>query len=113
MKNFIHWSRVHLDSFRRWVLTIGKEAKIGENAVDKANLSECDASDEVGHGVNILVNVNAKIICDWTLIFKHKVSAKAGNECINHGVIDSKDATVIGVQSNDAIIANEQARITH
>jgi len=60
-----------------------------------------------------LVNVNAKIICDVTLVFKHKVGVEAGNtKRINHGIIDGKNATVISVQCNDAIIANEQARIT-
>jgi len=82
---------VHLDSFRRWVLTIGKEAKIGENVIDEANLSEHYAINEVGHEVDILVNVNAKIICNRTLIFKHKVSVKAGNGHINHGIVDGKN----------------------
>ncbi len=90
LENFVHWSGMCLDSFRRQVLTTGKKAKIGKNAIDEANLGECYAVDEVGCRVNILVNVNTKIVCDWTLIFKHKVSA---NEHINHSIIDGKNAT--------------------
>jgi len=113
LENFVHQSGVWcLDLFWRRVVTVGKEAKIGENAVDKANLSECYAVDEVGNRVNILVNVNAKIICNRTLIFKHKVGAEAGKKGIDHDREKKKNATVIGVQSNDAIIAKEQARIT-
>ncbi len=100
-----------MDLFCRWVLTIGRETRIGENAVNEANLSEHYAVNEVGHRVNILVNVNAKIICNRTLVFKHKVGAEAGNKHIDHGIIVGKDAIVIGVQGNDAIIAKEQARI--
>ncbi len=77
---------------------MGKKAKIGEKAVNEANLSECYAVNKVSCRVNILINVNDKIIHDWTLIFKDKASVKAGDKCINHSIVDGKDATVISVQ---------------
>jgi len=82
-----------------------EKTKVSETAIEYANLGK-----QVGHRVNILINVNTKIVCKWILIFKHKIGAKADNECINHSIIDGKDATV-HVQCNDAIIANEQTRV--
>jgi len=48
LENYVHQSGMHLDSFRGWVLTIGKKAKVSEDAVNEANLSEQYAVDEVG-----------------------------------------------------------------
>jgi len=47
--------------------------------------------------VDHLIDMNTKIVKDQTLILQKKIHLEAGNKCINHCIVDGKNAAAIGM----------------
>jgi len=75
-------------------------------------LSKSHAFDEVHLRIDLLINANTKVLLDRTLIFEHKIELQAINEGIDHCIRKGKVETVICVNNNDTIVANQQAGVT-